>query len=324
LNIIVPDNIMKFPHHFSLAQVLLYSPKTLKKIKNFIQGKQAYIVPGTSSIDDIKLSIRLAIPILCGDPSKQHLYSTKSGAKKIFQLADVPTPICSVDIYDEQEFIHSLAQLIAKNLYVTQWIFKIDDEFNGRGHAHLNVDTIKPLQNLKKRQLDPSVDLVDQIKPILAKYLPKKVIIAMPTLFKNWAEYMASFCRVGGIIEAAPTCMRHQMASPSIAFFIEPDGNTQIVGSMDRINAQMHVNAGCFFPQQSLPNMNMMTICKSIGDILYEKGVIGHVTVDLVSFPDPTSPNAHPLFWAIDLNCSMTDYASACTFFDFLMEGQID
>ena len=65
--------------------------------------------------------------------------------------------------------------------------------------------------------------------------------------------------------------------------------------------------------------MNMMTICKSIGDILYEKGVMGHVTVDLVSFPDPTSPTAHPLFWAVDLNCNLTDYASACFFFDFLM-----
>ena len=72
-------------------------------------GKQAYIVPGVVSSDDIKLSIRLAVPILCGDPAKQQLYSTKSGAKKVFQLADVPTPICSVDIYDEQEFIISLA-----------------------------------------------------------------------------------------------------------------------------------------------------------------------------------------------------------------------
>lgn len=70
--------------------------------------------------------------------------------------------------------------------------------------------------------------------------------------------------------------------------------------------------------------MNMMTICKSIGDILYEKGVIGHVTVDLVSFPDPTSPSAHPLFWAVDLNCNMTDYAASCFFFDFLMEGRLD
>jgi len=84
LHIVVPDNINRFPHHFCLAQVLLYSPKTLIKIKSLIQGKQAFIVPGTTSIDDIKLSIRLAIPILSGEPSKQHLYSTKSGAKKIF------------------------------------------------------------------------------------------------------------------------------------------------------------------------------------------------------------------------------------------------
>ena len=52
--------------------------------------------------------------------------------------------------------------------------------------------------------------------------------------------------------------------------------------------------------------------------------MIGHVTLDLVSFPDPTSPKSHPLFWAIDLNCHMTDYAAACFFFDFLMEGQLD
>ena len=70
--------------------------------------------------------------------------------------------------------------------------------------------------------------------------------------------------------------------------------------------------------------MNMMTISKSIGDVLYEKGIFGHVTVDLVSFPDPTTPNSHPLFWAVDLNCGMTDYSASCYFFDFLMEGKLD
>jgi hypothetical protein len=87
LHFVVPDNIHKFPHHFSLAQVLLYSPKTLKKIRQLItksDHSQAYIVPGQTGLEDIKLSIRLAIPILSGEPSKQHLYSTKSGAKKIF------------------------------------------------------------------------------------------------------------------------------------------------------------------------------------------------------------------------------------------------
>jgi len=70
--------------------------------------------------------------------------------------------------------------------------------------------------------------------------------------------------------------------------------------------------------------MNLVTISKSIGDVLYDKGIIGHVTVDLVSFPDPTSPQSHPLFWAIDINCYLSDYAAVCFFFDFLMEGSLD
>lgn len=70
--------------------------------------------------------------------------------------------------------------------------------------------------------------------------------------------------------------------------------------------------------------MNLVTISKAIGDVLYEKGVIGHCTVDLVSFPDPTNPKAHPLFWAVDINCSLSDYATICLFFDILMEGRLD
>lgn len=81
---VVPDNIDKFPHHLSLTQALIYSPKTINRIKSMIKGKQSYIVPGVASTDDIKLSIKLGIPIMSGEPQKQHLYSTKSGAKKIF------------------------------------------------------------------------------------------------------------------------------------------------------------------------------------------------------------------------------------------------
>jgi len=65
----------------------------------------------------------------------------------------VPTPVSSVDIYDEQEFVLSLAKLIVANLYVQTWVFKIDDEFNGRGTAYLNLDHIKTLTSLRKKQI---------------------------------------------------------------------------------------------------------------------------------------------------------------------------
>ena len=229
--------------------MLIYSPKTIKRIRNLIKGRQSYIVPGVSpSNDDIKVSMMLQVPILCGEPSKQALYSTKSGAKKIFALSDVPTPIIAIDIYDEQEFMLQLAKLIANNLYVNTWLFKIDDEFNGRGHASLYVDNIKALSEIRRKQVEINEELVDRIINILNKHLHRKVKLAMGRLYNGWQEYLQNFCRVGGVIEAAPTCLSIQMGAPSVSFVIEPDGNIQLIGSMDKFAAREYQNAGCMFP----------------------------------------------------------------------------
>jgi hypothetical protein len=41
-------------------------------------------MPGIVNDFDVKLSISLAVPIMSGEPEKTNLYSTKSGAKRIF------------------------------------------------------------------------------------------------------------------------------------------------------------------------------------------------------------------------------------------------
>ena len=48
---------------------------------------------------------------------------------------------------------------------------------------------------------------------------------------------MKRFCKVGGVIEATPMCPSSQLSMPSVSFFIEPDGNTQLIGTYDRIEA---------------------------------------------------------------------------------------
>lgn len=51
-------------------------------------------------------------------------------------------------------------------------------------------------------------ELVDRIINILTKHLHKKVKLAMGRLYNGgWPEYLEAFCKVGGVIEAAPTCM---------------------------------------------------------------------------------------------------------------------
>lgn len=68
-----------------------------------IEGQQCYIVPGKVSEADIQLSIQLSVPILSGAPDTM-FYSHKSGAKRIFQQADIPMPIGAHDIYTEKDF----------------------------------------------------------------------------------------------------------------------------------------------------------------------------------------------------------------------------
>ena len=130
----------------------------------------------------------------------------------------------------------------------------------------------------------------------------------MPTLYRNWEEYLELFCKVGGVIEAAPPlCQINQLQSPSVSFLIEPDGQMVLIGSFDKFQSAEFVNAGCFSPQASLPSIDLLKICGTIGDYLYNNGVFGHVTLDLVSFPNVESPGQHPFFWAVDISLELTD-----------------
>jgi hypothetical protein len=277
------------------------------------------------SMYDIKLSIQLGVPILCGEPVKTNTFSSKSGAKRIFQKCDIPIPVSAYDIYSPAEFETALARLIANNLDVNIWLFKMDDEFSGRGHASLQVDTIRTIVELRKKKLQMTEGVISRLKDVLNKVLPKKCKIAMPTLYSGWHDYLEKFCEGGGVIEAAPPmCQINQLASPSVSFLIEPDGHIQLIGSFDRFSGSQFVNAGCFFPQTSLPSIDLKKISNSVGEVLYENGVIGHVTIDLVSFPNVDDPAAHPFFWAVDLSNELTDNAAICYFFDILMQGQLD
>jgi len=127
---------------------------------------------------------------MAGEPEKTHIYQTKSGAKRIFQLADVPTPISAYDIYERSEFESSLARLIASNLSVNTWVFKIDDEFNGRGHASLHVESVRTILELRKKKVEMTDSIVDKLLEVLRKVLPKKVKIAQNTLFATFEEFI--------------------------------------------------------------------------------------------------------------------------------------
>ncbi len=61
VHIITPENYNVFGHHnLSLATYMLYSPRALRRVRNLLKGKEAYIVPGVVSRDDITLADKLS------------------------------------------------------------------------------------------------------------------------------------------------------------------------------------------------------------------------------------------------------------------------
>jgi|TARA_B110000285_G_C15132295_1_gene624467 IQ domain-containing protein H len=93
-------------------------------------------------------------------------------------MADVPVPIGAHDIYNYDEFCEQLTKLISHSLYINTWIFKIDDEFNGRGHASLNVESIKTIMELRKKKVEMTDTIIKKLEEVIKKVLPKKVQIA--------------------------------------------------------------------------------------------------------------------------------------------------
>ena len=145
-----------------------------------------------------------------------------------------------------------------------------------------------------------------------------KIKINMPHLYQTYNEYITKFIQKGGVIEAAPSCPVSQVASSSIGFVIDPTGEVEFLGSYDKFFSHEYTSCGYFFPQKSIPNLNLQAICQTMGKALYNKGVFGYACLDIISFPDhpnsrkPTETsdkeanhtgNNNRVFWAVDLNC---------------------
>ncbi|KAL4447016.1 hypothetical protein ABPG74_013868 [Tetrahymena malaccensis] len=323
IHFIFPENAHLFPK-FSTVKLLYYSPLALKKIKDLIQNKNAYIVPGVPCKEDNLVGMALKIPIFCGNYDIVNNLCKKSQAKQLFEECKFPTAPGAENIFDEEDLINKLTILIAKYSNVNTWVFKIDGEFKGRGIAFFSLESIRVLSDIRKQKKEIDESQVSKIREIVSSLLPSKTLIAIPTLFQNYQEFLYYFLEHKGIIEASPLCSQEEVASPSVFFRLDPDGQTHVLASYDKIQGQDFVNFGNIFPQQSLPSLNLKQLCSSLGEKLCQKGIYGYITVDMIAFPDPSNKLNHPLFWLIGLDCYLNDYSSAFFIFDFLSKGKID
>ncbi|KAK5867320.1 hypothetical protein PBY51_011823 [Eleginops maclovinus] len=284
--ILTPEAVDYFPtHNMCLSTLLKYSPRTLKRIRNLIQGKQAYI-----------------------------LYSTKSGGKTIFTVAEVDVPPGQGDIYSLNQLHETLARLMTQNIDVQRWLFKMDSEHGSRGTASCDVCHLSCYKGAlqeshrygpelwRTERIQESVlpRYLDEIPEWLARYAQP----AKTSRYSTWACFLETFLRQGGVVEAYPpsdsvTCL-------TVDLLLEPSGEVTMLSCGDQLHGSCQLEAiGSTVPQTSVQPETLQSICMRVGQACLQRLIVGYVSVDLATFLNCNTMEQK--VWAIDLDLTYSD-----------------
>ncbi|OQS02628.1 hypothetical protein THRCLA_05014 [Thraustotheca clavata] len=336
-----PENADRFPEHFSLSTILLYSPHCLKKIKRYVRGKEAYIVAGTVGPEDKRLSICLQIPIMGIDPDRALLYGTRSGAKRLFTQADVNIPVGAHDIYDEDEMILSLAKLTASNLNQNIWLIKLDADPSDTGIASIDISTLEcvarvrtEIRNMKNdvgdyySQSNVKEGIVRAIVGELTENFHKMIHPCFPDIYPTWNHLRQILSRLGAVIEAYPSKILGRIRAN---VFIEPSGAIHITSAQDQLfsTKNKHQSIGAVFPQSSIPFPAVRGASIAIAQTMFATGIIGYASIDFVAILDVKMVHGKNLqprqkLWALQLVPGLTHTAMSFVLFTFLSCCQFD
>ncbi|XP_070763876.1 IQ motif-containing protein H [Enoplosus armatus] len=313
--ILTPEAVDYFPtHNMCLSTLLKYSPRTLKRIKNLIQGKQTYIVSGVAHVDDLAVADELGVPILAPEPAIAQLYSTKSGGRRVFSGAEVDVPPGQGDIYSLNQLHETLAELMTQNIDVQRWLFKMDSEHGGRGTAYCDMCHLScynwalqeyhrygpELWNTKWIQESVLLRYLDEIPEWLARYARP----AKTSCYPNWACFLKTFLRQGGVVEAYPpsdsvTCL-------TVDLLLEPGGEVTMLSCGDQLHGSCQLEAiGSTVPQTSVHPETLHSICMRVGQACLQRLIVGYVSMDLTTFLNNNTMEQK--VWAIDLDLTYSD-----------------
>uniref|UniRef100_U3KEK8 IQ motif containing H n=1 Tax=Ficedula albicollis TaxID=59894 RepID=U3KEK8_FICAL len=331
--ILTPEAINSFPeHHMCLATVLRYSPRTLQRLQALLQGRDAYVVGGVPHLDDLAVADELQVPVLGSEPAVAQLYSTKSGSKRIFASAGVPTPPGEWDIHSREQLLRALSQLVLDNLEVQRWLFKVDGERGGDGTAFCDVICHLECYPCIQREWQghgPDLGRDSQARELalvkisqeLPGLLAQHVQPVNEKRFPTWEKFLQTFLTQGGVIEAFP--FSASVTNLTVDVLIEPTGQVTLLSSGDQLHAEGPLrSSGTTIPQRSVDPELLQGLCLRIGEACKSKGVLGYFSVDFVAFTHPQTRKQQ--VWATDLDLCYSDQLALTQLLLYMTDGNLD
>ncbi|KAF1329887.1 hypothetical protein FI667_g5504, partial [Globisporangium splendens] len=356
--LVFPEQATRFPAHFSLTTVLLYSPHCLRRIGRCIKGKEAYLVTGMPGQEEKRLAMTLNVPILGVDPLVALPLMTKSGSKRFFMRADVNVPMGTYDVYDEDELIFSLAKLIVSHIEQNVWLLKIDYDPFGTGTAIVDASAVTALREIRREKKSPEYwrqpgtrdNAARMIIAELERTIGKLVTPLHPEVYPTWQEFSDAISQFGVVIEASPSAIVGHIRAN---LFVKPSGEVHVSSTQDVIlsTASIHKRrvAGYAFPQTTAPyetirvrhqpcvdvlvSLSLYLVVDAflskfqgasmaIGKVLVDDSVFGYSSVDYLVFREDKTHV--PRLWAMALHPYLTDSASTFAAFHLLNRGTLN
>jgi hypothetical protein len=299
--VVVPEHMGLTPQ-LSLAQALLCSPKALRRLQKLLSGRRAYMIPDVVTQTELKLCSILKLPLLGAGPRNMALLASKSNAKKLAQLADLPVGPWAVDLYDEDEFFTALAGLVVQHPEVQTWLFKIEDERDARGHAYIDLGRLREISDAIRAAgsnagfsysgspgnmpEDPTVvgASAGEVRALLKRHVPRKAMLCNRRVYPDFAAWLAEASRVGAVIQAVPDGI---LSQTSVHLQIDPDGATSVLGSSEALMCAPFVRAASWYPHTRGSWEVLQEVGLRMGRVLAAKGLVGFASIDVVFFNNP-------------------------------------
>lgn len=283
-----------------LTHKILRRPELIDRIRAAIPDPgAAYLVTYNSTPAERELSLRLGIPLYACDPGLQQV-GNKSGGRRVFRAAGVPTPAGYEDLRSEDEVIEALIRLKQANPGLRRAVIKLNESFAGVGNAVFHYAAGETPDSPSR----VAYQLHNEVKP----------------LGDDWTGFAGKLAVMGAIAEEYLGSAASR--SPSAQLLVEPGGAVRVISTHDQIlggpNGQTFI--GCSFPARDAYRQRVQQAALAIGRVLAERGVIGNLSVDFLA----EEHDAAAAVAALEVNLRMSGTTAPFNFMDAVLGGEFD
>lgn len=308
--LLVPEEAQRLPDGMSLTRLVLMSARLMKMLRAICTGRSAFIVPGVVGPEELLLASELNVPMLSPEPHVAQVFGTKSGAYRLVEAAEVPTPSGARQVRSRADLLRALASLMLEHRECPRWLVKLDTEAGSRGHAYFDVSRMKTLKSILLLQqvggaesgaggvagsgaMASAAGQLALLVQELEDYGAKRVRLVHQGAYADWAAYLDMLDTVGACVEAVPA---KPVGSVTANLFVEPTGEVRLDSVAEPLLAPAYtVNGCCCPPTFAYPEAQVADAALRIGRAVFRKRVIGYLSVDFVLFTDKTTAAQPPI-----------------------------